>query len=167
MHIKFRRYAAYQLHLPRGDLYDRRDVVLCESLFDGQLVLSLASRLYARNSAPEAAGWSFQHVASGRMSIALRRRLEAGIRSIPQVERPPALTPACRADQIDGEWLTQGLWSAFRRPSIVWLRVPYAARERAKRLGARWDAQARRWFGLRGAVGQQELRAWMPPDARH
>ena len=45
----------------------------------------------------------------------------------------------------------------------MWLDVPYADKDTAKALGARWDGAARRWFALPGRVNQ--LTAWAAAPA--
>jgi hypothetical protein len=40
----------------------------------------------------------------------------------------------------------------------VWLDVPFAEKDEAKRLGARWDSQTRRWFAPQ--AGMPELGKW-------
>ena len=44
--------------------------------------------------------------------------------------------------------------------SRVWLDVPYAEKDEAKALGARWDVQARRWYAP--AERAEQLTAWRP-----
>lgn len=45
----------------------------------------------------------------------------------------------------------------------IWLDVPYADKDQAKTLGARWDSQARRWYAPRG--GKPALARWLArPD---
>jgi Domain of unknown function (DUF5710) len=43
-------------------------------------------------------------------------------------------------------------------PARVWLEVPYAEKEAAKRAGARWDLPARRWYAPR--PGMEQLQRW-------
>ncbi|MET7757305.1 DUF5710 domain-containing protein [Streptomyces sp. NPDC005389] len=45
----------------------------------------------------------------------------------------------------------------------VWLDVPYAEKDAAKRGGARWDPAAKRWFAPR--AGMTELARWAAADA--
>lgn len=41
-----------------------------------------------------------------------------------------------------------------------WLDVPYAEKDKAKSLGARWDAREKRWYAPAGVTA--ELRPWAP-----
>lgn len=45
------------------------------------------------------------------------------------------------------------------------LNVPFAAKDQAKRLGARWDPQQRSWYVPHG-VDIQPFRAWWPDDLK-
>lgn len=45
----------------------------------------------------------------------------------------------------------------------VWLDVPFAEKDEAKRLGARWDGAARRWFATAGRGEQLQGWAALPP----
>ena len=43
------------------------------------------------------------------------------------------------------------------------LNVPFAEKEEAKRLGARWDPDMRKWFVPRG-VDQRKFERWVPKE---
>src|SRR5699024_3798561 len=45
-------------------------------------------------------------------------------------------------------------------PQHVWLDVPFAEKDEAKALGARWDRRERRWYAPR--EGMSELSRWEP-----
>ena len=47
-----------------------------------------------------------------------------------------------------------------QRSGRVWLDVPFAGKDEAKRLGARWDQAARRWYAPR--PGMAGLARWAP-----
>lgn len=48
-------------------------------------------------------------------------------------------------------------------PERVYLRVPFDEKEAAKAAGARWDAERKRWYGLRDdAAAIAKLHAWIP-----
>ncbi len=166
MDLQINRHAAWLLHL-QGGRCDRRLLVMAETAFDGHVVLSRGSWLYGAGDAQSAGDWRFEHLASGGLTPALRRRIEAALHSVPRAAPVAQLSPVAACDGVDGEWLSQSLWNAFRRPSIVWLNVPYEAREQAKRAGARWNAQARRWYGVRSQDFDQGLRGWAAGARRH
>lgn len=44
----------------------------------------------------------------------------------------------------------------------VYLRVPFAEKEEAKRLGARWDQESKRWF-ISGERDLTPFSRWRPP----
>ena len=46
--------------------------------------------------------------------------------------------------------------------SKIWLDVPFAEKDQAKLLGARWDVQARRWFATKDT--EQSLARWLAVD---
>jgi len=48
---------------------------------------------------------------------------------------------------------------------IVYLDVPYAQKDEAKTLGARWDATARRWFVPAG-IDSPSFSRWLPDQGR-
>jgi len=52
------------------------------------------------------------------------------------------------------------------QPSRAWLDVPYAEKDQAKTLGARWDPQARRWYDPRPPTAGLDRWAHLPdvPD---
>jgi hypothetical protein len=50
------------------------------------------------------------------------------------------------------------------RPGIVLLNVPYAEKDEAKQLGARWDAARRKWYVPAG-VDPAAFSRWMAADA--
>lgn len=49
-----------------------------------------------------------------------------------------------------------------RDPARVWLDVPYSQKDQAKALGARWDAQARRWYDPAGHTSGLQRWAALP-----
>ena len=49
-------------------------------------------------------------------------------------------------------------------PDRVYLEVPYAEKDEAKKLGARWDRQASKWYAKPG-VDLEPLQRWMPGQA--
>lgn len=60
-----------------------------------------------------------------------------------------------------------------RDPARVWLDVPYSQKDQAKAFGARWDAQARRWYdptghtpGLQRWAARPELPEVLPGEDR-
>jgi hypothetical protein len=53
--------------------------------------------------------------------------------------------------------------AALPRPPRAWLDVPYAEKDEARRSGARWDPEARRWYAPR--PGSRALARWAPLPA--
>lgn len=45
---------------------------------------------------------------------------------------------------------------------MIYLDVPYAQKDEAKALGARWDAGSKRWYVPKGALAAL-FKRWLPP----
>jgi hypothetical protein len=53
-------------------------------------------------------------------------------------------------------------WLRMTDEERVWLDVPFAEKDQAKALGARWDPQARRWYATQVTMARLERWAALP-----
>ena len=49
------------------------------------------------------------------------------------------------------------------KPEVVYIDVPYREKDEAKSLGAKWDAEERKWFVPKG-VELDNFERWMPDE---
>lgn len=72
--------------------------------------------------------------------------------------------PECKRAGLRPTWVAEA--PSATATDRVYFRIPYADKEQAKALGARWDADRKLWYGLNTNPKLSEIgRRWRPVDA--